>query len=335
MSKQAVSYGGQAVIEGVMMQGNGGYAIACRQPNGDIVYKQGHNKPPAERKAIWRWPFFRGLYSFATSMKLGFSCLSWSAVQAGEEEEEKLSFKDMALAIIAAVALVAVIFVVIPVTVGSFVLPYVGFFGRSVIEGVLRLGFFVGYVALIARMPDIVRVFAYHGAEHKTIATLEAGLPLTVENARPQSRIHCRCGTSFILMALILMIIIFTFVGNTTPGLRMLIKIAMMPVVAGVAFEIYRLPLKFPNSKIVRALVAPGMWLQHLTTNEPDDSQLEVAIASMLLVPGFPGEKETMPPRVYKEGETPADKKEAVDAAAPLTEIAAAENVNGKDEVSI
>ncbi len=305
MEKKPVSYGGQAVIEGVMMQGGGGYAIACRQADGAIVYRQGKIKLPKERKAIWRLPGFRGVYSFASSMKMGFSALTWSAVQAGEEEDEKLSFKDLAFAVIAALVFVVLIFIVIPVTIGSFALPYVGFFGRSAIEGVLRLAFFVGYVAIIARMPDMARVFAYHGAEHKTIATLEAGELLTVENARTKSRIHCRCGTSFILMAMILMIVIFTFVGNTTPILRILIKILMMPVVAGVAYEVYRLPLLFPNSRVVKALVAPGMWLQRLTTNEPDDSQLEVAFASMLLVPGFPIGENIMPERVYQEGGTP------------------------------
>ena len=136
-------------------------------------------------------------------------------------------------------------------------------------------------------MEDMHRLFAYHGAEHKTIHTSEAGEDLTVENARRHTTIHPRCGTSFLLMAMILMIIIFTFVGQTDPVHRILIKLCCMPLVAGLSFELFRLPLKFPDSFFVRILVTPGLWVQRLTTKEPDDSQLEVAIASLRAVPGF------------------------------------------------
>ncbi len=285
MSK--INYGGQAVIEGVMMAGPQGKAIACRKEDGEIVYKIGERKLMREKHPILGWPIIRGFISFCESMISGIQDLTWSAAQCGESEEEKLTFKEMLLAILSAAALVILIFVVLPVFVANFAYVYVGDFGRSLIEGLLRVGLFLGYVAIISKMKDIQRVFAYHGAEHKTINAFEAGVELTPENVAQYSRIHTRCGTSFIIMAMFLMIIIFTFVGQTTPLLRILIKLACMPVVAGLAYELFRLPLKFPNNPLVIALVKPGLAMQKLTTNEPDLAQIEVAIAALTAVPGF------------------------------------------------
>ncbi len=182
-------------------------------------------------------------------------------------------------------------------------------------------------------MEDIKRLFAYHGAEHKSIAAYEAGEVLTVEAARTKSPIHPRCGTSFILMTMLLMIIIFTFVGQTGPLLRIAIKIALMPLVAGLAYELFRLPIYFPNSRIVKLLVAPGLLMQRLTTREPDDSQLEVAIAAMTAVPGFPGEQiaprelpeEEPSEEAPEEGEAMPDNPEAEEIPAQGTCLKAQE----------
>lgn len=307
MSKAPEYFGGQALIEGVMMQGTKGYAMASRAADGRIIYKQGQRRTLKERFPLLGLPLIRGVISFCESMYVGFSSLTWSAFQAGEEEEEKLSWKEMAVAIVGALALTIVFFVILPVFAASFSVQYVGAFGRSLLEGLIRVALFLAYVAAISRMPEIHRVFQYHGAEHKTINAWEAGLPLTVANVKRQSRLNCRCGTSFILMSMIMMVLIFTFVGNTDPLHRILIKIAAMPLVMGVAYEVFRLPLKYPNNPIVRVLTAPGLWLQHLTTQEPDGRQIEVALAALLKVPGFPGAvSNELPPNVVSESQAAA-----------------------------
>ena len=313
-------------MEGVMMQGGGGYSMAVRTATGDIIYKNGKRTSLRDRYKILRLPILRGLVSFIESMMFGFSALSWSAAQAGEEEE-KLSWKEIAVAVVAAVVLSVVFFVVLPVFLASFSLEYLGYFGRSLVEGLLRIGLFLGYVLMIRRFPDVARVFEYHGAEHKTISTFEGGKRLLPVNAAEYSTIHCRCGTSFILMSMIMMVIIFTFVGNTNVPGRILTKIILMPVVFGISFEVFRLPLKFPNSKIVKLLVAPGLQMQKLTTKEPDDGQLEVAMTALMTIPGFPKGENTLPPRVYHIDEYEkmmADKK-AETVPAESTKVAIVE----------
>ena len=217
----------------------------------------------------------------------GIRDITWSAAQTDENESETIGTKELVITITLAFIIAMGLFVALPVFLANFAYPYIGNFGRSLFEGVLRGGFFILYIVLISRLEDIKRLFSYHGAEHKTISTYESGQELTVANARPFSTIHPRCGTSFILMAMILMIVIFTFVGRTDAITRILIKISLLPLVAGVSYELYRLPLYFPNNSLVKMLVAPGLWLQKITTREPDDQQLEVAIAALKAVPGF------------------------------------------------
>lgn len=295
-------FGGQALIEGVMMQGGLGYAMAVRTPGGRIVYKSLKRKKLTDRIPLLKLPLLRGITAFCESMYIGFGTLTWSAFQAGEEEDEQMSWKEMAVAIVGALLLTILFFVILPVCLASFSLQYVGPFGRSLLEGLIRIGLFLAYVLAISRLPDITRVFQYHGAEHKTINAWEAGLPLTVANIKRQSRLNCRCGTSFIFMSLLLMIIVFTFIGNYNPVQRILTKIVAMPLVMGIAYEVFRLPLKFPNNPIVRCLTAPGLWLQKLTTKEPTAAQIEVAMASLLLVPAFPGAAANpLPPNLISE----------------------------------
>ncbi len=314
MSKKEIGeyFGGQALIEGVMMQGSGGMSMAARVPDGRIVTKHTKKKTLKQKYPFLGLPFIRGIFSFAESMYTGFSSLAWSAYQSGEDEEEQITTKDMVFAIAISLVLTICFFVVLPVTVASFSLDYVGNFGRSLIEGLMRIALFVGYVVAIRRIPDMARVFEYHGAEHKTINAWEAGLPITVENVRKQSCLNCRCGTSFVLMSMILMVVIFTFVGNTDVVGRILTKICVMPFVLGLSYEVFRLPLKHPDNFIVKALVAPGLWLQRLTTKEPDDSEIEVAIAALLNVPKFPGAAANfMPPNVIKEDDYKAEQEAA------------------------
>ena len=279
--------GGQAVIEGVMMAGPKGKAIAVRNEDNQIVYKIENKLPITQRHPAFKAPLLRGLAAFCDSLISGVKDLTWSAAQAGETEDEKLTKWDIAGSVIVSLLFAIIIFIAVPVFIATWLHPYVGDFGRSLIEGVIRAGLFIGYVVLISRLNDIKRLFAYHGAEHKTINAFEAGAELTPESVSQYSRIHTRCGTSFILMAMILMIIIFTFVGQTAALYRILIKIVLLPLIAGLAYELFRLPLKFPNSKVVKALVAPGLAMQRLTTREPDLEQLEVAIAALQAVPEF------------------------------------------------
>ncbi|MDO4732983.1 MAG: DUF1385 domain-containing protein, partial [Bacillota bacterium] len=286
------SYGGQAVIEGVMMSGPKGKAIAVRNEDGKIIIKQEQTQPWTKRHKILGLPLIRGAVSFAYSLVSGVKDLTWAAAQAGETEEEQLSTKDMLGAILGAMVLAVGLFVALPVFVGTFLHPYVGDFGRSAVEGLLRIILFLGYILAISRLPDIQRLFAYHGAEHKTINAYEAGEKLSPENVRKYSRIHTRCGTSFLIMTMLVMIIIFTFVGQGSTISRILTKLLLMPVVAGLSYELFKLPLKYPNNFIVRMLVAPGLATQHLTTKEPSDEMLEVAIAALTHVPYWNREDE-------------------------------------------
>lgn len=277
-------YGGQAVIEGVMMLGAGGSAIAVRKPSNEIVLKESTRVPLKEKFPILKWPIFRGCVSLFESLIIGMQAITWSASQAGESEEEQLTNWELMVTMVIAMAIGIGMFVILPVSAATFTLPYIGNFGRSAVEGIIRIALFLGYVYAIGQMKDMQRIFAYHGAEHKTLAALEAGEELTPQNARKYSRIHPRCGTSFILMVMILMIIIFTFVGQTGAIMRAMIKILMMPLVAGVAYEVIKFSGRHCESRLVQILIAPGLWLQRLTTREPDDAQLEVAIAALKAV---------------------------------------------------
>jgi uncharacterized protein YqhQ len=327
-----VYYGGQALMEGVMMQGNGGYSMAVRTADGKIVYKNGKRVTVADKHKIWRLPILRGLASFCSSMYFGMSSLAWSAFWAGEDEEETLSWKEIAIAIVLALIFSIGLFVVLPVFVANFSVQYIGHFGRSALEGCLRIAVFLLYVVLIRKMPDVARVFRYHGAEHKTISTNEAGDDLTPEAAAKYSTIHCRCGTSFIFMTLIIMIVVFTFIGNYGVLGRIATKIVVMPIVFGVSYEVFRLPLKFPNSKIVKVLITPGLWMQKLTTMEPDKQMLEVGITALMTVPGFPRASEfPLPDNVMSEEEYKAYLEEKKAAKEDKESAAQENNVENSD----
>lgn len=285
--------GGQAVIEGVMMKNKDEYAVAVRRPDKEIEIMKCKLEPKEGTNFLKKLPIIRGVFIFAESIKLGMKTLTYSASFIEEDEEEvekteKEKAKDekkesaiMALAVMGAVLLAIGIFMLLPFFASELLKKSV----KSdqllgLIEGVIRVVLFVGYVKLISLMQDIKRVFMYHGAEHKTINCIENGLPLTVENVKKQSKVHKRCGTSFLLVVMLISVLFFMFIIVDSVWLRMLFRILLIPVVAGVAYEFIRFAGR-SESKVMDWLSRPGMWLQGLTTKEPTNSMIEVAIASV------------------------------------------------------
>ena len=305
------SIGGQAVMEGVMMRGPYKTVTAVRKPDGEITKKVEENGTKTRPK-ICRIPIIRGCVSFIDSLVIGMRALMYSAefVDIEDDEEEEQSkfdkwledklgdkLKDVVIyfAIFLSVVFSVALFILLPSLLASLVEAIEGLKPitstqtfTSVFEGVLRMAIFLGYMFLISRMKDIKRVFEYHGAEHKTIACYEAGEALTVENVKKHTRFHPRCGTSFLLFVMIISIIVFAFLprfdgfsGIVSVLLRMGTRILCLPIVAGLSFEVIKWAGR-SKSKLVCALSKPGLWLQRLTTREPDESQIEVAIESML-----------------------------------------------------
>lgn len=277
-------YGGQAVIEGVMMRGRRKVAIAVRKPDNEIIIEARPVNSITEKIPFLKWPFFRGTVMLFESLIIGVQALSFSAYQAAEGEEEQLSPWEMGLTITVAMIMGILLFVVAPTTLARFlyVIPSTGLI--NLIEGLFRISIFLIYVLAISRMRDIQRVFQYHGAEHKTINTFEAGEELTVENVRRYSQLHPRCGTSFLLIVMVIMILIFGFLGKPTLLVRIVSRIVLLPVVAGVSYEVLKLSGKYCHTPLMKIIITPGLWLQKLTTREPDDSQIEVAITSLKAV---------------------------------------------------
>ena len=272
--------GGQAVIEGVMMRGFGKVATAVREPNGNINVQVKPVSSIADRYPILKLPLLRGAVSLFESLILGMKSLSFSAQAAGEEDEQ-LSDKELIGTIILAIALACVLFLAIPTFAAKFFHtltddPII----LNLAEGFLRLIIFLAYLFAISRMKDIQRVFQYHGAEHKTIFCYEADLPLTVENVKKFPRLHPRCGTAFLLIVMLVSIFVFAFLGWPDLWIRILSRIILLPIVAGLSYEIIRFSARLENS-FVKLATLPGLWLQYLTTREPDDSMIEVAIKSL------------------------------------------------------
>jgi len=282
-----LSVGGQAVIEGVMMRGPGKLAVAVRKPNGEITVDLKDAGSVSDRYPILKKPFLRGVVSLVESLSYGMKALSFSAQASGEEEDgaESMSSLELAGTIAVSVGLAVLLFVVLP-TGAMKLLQNEGFSPMvlNLCEGLLRLGIFLLYIWGISRQKDIQRVFQYHGAEHKTIYTYEHGLPLRVENVRPFSTLHPRCGTNFLMIVMLISIFIFTFLGWPSLWERILSRILLMPVVAGISYEIIRFAGKHMDKPWVRAAILPGLALQKLTTRQPDDDQIEVAIASLKAV---------------------------------------------------
>lgn len=276
--------GGQAVIEGVMMRGKTHVAVAVRQPDGEISVDVRPVNSISDRYPILKKPFLRGVVSLVESLVMGMKALAYSAQVSGDEDE-KLDSKEMALTIAVSAGLAILLFIVIPTWSMRFLTGITqDHMALNLAEGVLRMAIFLAYIAAISSMNDIQRVFQYHGAEHKTIYTYEAGLPLKVENVRPFSTLHPRCGTNFLMIVMLISMFLFTFLGWPSLWERIASRIILMPVIAGVSYELIRYAGAHTDNPLVRIAITPGLLLQKLTTRQPDDSQIEVAIASLKAV---------------------------------------------------
>lgn len=288
--------GGQAVLEGVMMKKDDLYAVTVRKPDGELVIDTEEFHGVLHGNKIKKLPFIRGIFNFVDSLILGTRTLTYSsqffedeaAKETSMDKWFKKTFKDKAesvvsgLTVVVSIVLAIAIFMVLPYFISSLLNGFVRHTTvLAIIEGVIRLAIFVGYVVLISAMEDIKRVYMYHGAEHKCINCIERGRELTVDNVMASSRLHKRCGTSFMLLVMVISIVLFMFISVEQPALRVLIRILLVPVIAGISYEIIRLAGNNSNNIWVKIISAPGMWLQTLTTKEPTEDMVEVAIKSV------------------------------------------------------
>ena len=301
MATKKTSIGGQALIEGIMMRGPEKTAMAVRNTRTKEITMEEYPTKGKDRAKIFKLPFIRGIFNMIDSLSFGYKCLMRSAELSGMEEEENEKKKKkakgpsawdkvfdklmMPIATVLAVALALGLFVYLPMQLWkwiTFSAPEVArnYYLRACFEGVLRILLFVAYVWATSLMKDIRRTYQYHGAEHKTIFCYEKGLPLTVENVRPQSRFHPRCGTSFMVLMLIVGIVISIFIRVDNLLLRTVLKLLTFPIVVGIGYELIKFAGRHDNL-LTRVVSAPGKWLQHVTTREPDDSMIECAIAAM------------------------------------------------------
>jgi uncharacterized protein YqhQ len=280
MAEKLPTYGGQAVIEGVMMRGSQGLAIAMRAPNQEIIVATEPLNKIYKSKII-KIPFLRGILALWDALGLGIRALTTSAnVQTGEEE--KLEGFQLYLTLGVSLALAVGLFFLLPAGVGYLAQKFLGWdaFWSNLLEGLIRLGLLIGYIWMIGRVPDVNRVFSYHGAEHKTINAFESGAELTPQSVACYPLEHARCGTAFLLTLVVFSVIFFSLLGSLPVGLRLLSRIIFIPVIAGIAYEYIRWTANHMNSAIVRVMIKPNLALQHLTTREPSLDMLEVAIAA-------------------------------------------------------
>ena len=276
-------YGGQAVIEGVMMRGRKAAVIAVRRPNGEVVIEPQPLLAISTGKAR-RIPLIRGVVVLIESMVLGIKALLHSANLSMEEEEEKEKISGGVAwgAMVGSVALVVALFFLAPLFLANLVGGYIqSSIVFHLIEGFIRLGIFITYLKLMTLSPSIRRVFAYHGAEHKVVNAYEAGVPLEMEAVKRYSTAHVRCGTSFLFIVLIIAIIVFALIGRPSLGVMVLSRVVLIPAIAALGYEATYFGARHSDSRLVKAFLAPGLWLQGLTTSEPDDSQLEVALSAL------------------------------------------------------
>ncbi len=301
-TKCITSIGGQALIEGIMMRGPKKTQIAVRQSDGTISSETMETVPLSKKYPLLKWPFLRGIAAMIDSLGVGYKALSYSAEKSGMEDDEEPSkfdkwlqekFGDKMMAVIMTagtvlgVVLAIVLFVMLPTVIFNLARDYIAGAGiegwRSPVEGAMRIAIFLLYIILVSKVPEIHRLFEYHGAEHKTIFCYENDEELTVENVRRHTRFHPRCGTSFIVIMLILGIIIGFFIPFTNPFVRTIVKILCIPIIMGIGYEVIRICGRYDNI-FTHIVSAPGLWVQRITTKEPDDSMIEVAITAMKAV---------------------------------------------------
>lgn len=285
--------GGQAVLEGIMMKNGKDYAVAVRKPDKEIEVKKDEYRSFIKWEKLTKIPFIRGIFNFIDSMVLGMKTLTYSASFYEEEETSRVLTEEeakkqekkenvlMGITVAVSIVLAMGIFMVLPYFIsGLFDKVISSRFIKSVIEGLIRIAIFIGYILLISRMKDIQRVFMYHCAEHKCINCIEHGLELNVENVRKSSKQHKRCGTSFLFFVLFVSIIVCFFITVESPVLRVVLRIALIPLIAGISYEMIRLAGNSDNP-VVELLSKPGLALQNLTTKEPEDDMIEVAIKAV------------------------------------------------------
>jgi len=280
--------GGQAVIEGVMMRSLTGYSVAVRQPDGGVAIKKDQLVSVTKKYPFLRFPVLRGSVVLIQSLILGMRALNYSAsvATAGEEGEPEMSNWAVAGSMLVALLLGIGVFILAPLgltnLIRHYLAPQMGNFAYNVIDGVIRAVFFFVYILSISFMDEIRRVFQYHGAEHKTVYTFEANEELTVENARGKSTLHPRCGTSFLMFVMAISIAVFSLVPSTAPfAIKFGARVVLIPLIAGLAYEVIRFSARHLDNGACRMLIQPGLWLQRITTNEPDDKQLEIAIIAL------------------------------------------------------
>ena len=287
--------GGQAVLEGVMMKNRDKYAVAVRKPNGEIDVEVEEYKGVCGDKKFAKLPFIRGVFAFIDSLILGMKVTTYSA-SFYEEEDEKPSKTEgklekllgnkaddimMTFTVILSVIIAVALFMLLPLFLSDLLGKYIRNASViAIIEGLIRILIFIAYIAGISLMKDIKRLYMYHGAEHKCINCIEKGRPLTVKDVKRSSRQHKRCGTSFLLFVVLVSVIVFFFIRVDNMALKLILRIALVPVIAGISYEIIRLAGRSDNI-VVRIISAPGLWMQKLTTKEPDEDMIEVAIASV------------------------------------------------------
>lgn len=277
--------GGQAVLEGVMMKNGDDYAVAVRRENGSIVIKKDIYKGILEDTGVRKIPVIRGFFVLIDSLVLGLRVTDYSAsMYDPEEAAETDSVKEKiitGLIMVFSLVIAVGLFILLPYGAASFLSSRIGNSNLLVlIEGILRLTIFLIYIRAITAMKDIKRLYQYHGAEHKCINCLESGLPLTVENARKSTRLHKRCGSSFTMFVMLVSIILFFFIRTDSHVMRIVLRILLIPVISGISYEIIRLAGTVSNP-VIRLISKPGLWMQLMTTDEPDDEMIEVGIASV------------------------------------------------------
>ena len=287
--------GGQAVLEGVMMKNKEKYAVAVRKPNGDIDVEVEEYQGVCGDKKFTKLPFIRGVFSFIDSLVLGMRVTMHSASFYEEEEEQPSKTEEklmkmmgdkaddimMGATVVISVIIAVALFMLLPFYLSDLIGRYIRNASViAIIEGIIRILIFVGYIVAISLMKDIKRLFMYHGAEHKCINCIEKGRPLTVKDVKRSSRQHKRCGTSFLLFVVLVSVVVFFFIRVDNMALKVVLRLALVPVIAGISYEIIRLAGRSENI-LIRIISAPGMWMQRLTTKEPDDDMIEVAIASV------------------------------------------------------
>ena len=274
-------YGGQAVIEGVMIRGRKAVVTTVRRPGGGLAIDI---RPLAAIYTGWmrRAPLIRGVIVLIESMVIGIKSLLYSANVSMEEEEVDISGKMVWVMITVALVLAIVLFLIIPLFLTRLINPYISSsLVFHLIEGFIRLVIFITYLKLVGLIPDIKRVFTYHGAEHKVINAYEDGMPMEVEAVRKYDTAHVRCGTSFLFVVLMIAIVVFALIGRPSLWLMVLSRILLLPVIAALGYEVIYFGARHNKNPIVRAIISPGLWLQALTTKEPDDSQIEIALSAL------------------------------------------------------